>query len=246
MLELTRETFALEGGSEQDLERAAKVAVGLDKLTDRFALDGLTYYYRGLEGNRYERLGAGLILGKPLVTARGFPASGDGDLKTCLAMMTMDRLRAGGSFTEFHAMEFFENFVLMGHDGPGQLAISDRKPLLRGLGVYHGKRGCGVSVEFTFRPGPVTVLAMTQTADGHLKMICAEGEFIPGPILRIGKTDSRLQFALGPAEFVKRWCEESMTHHCALGGGHNRGALAKLSELTGIPLATIGWGEPLR
>jgi L-arabinose isomerase len=239
MLEVARGSFTLENCGEDDLEWAAKVAVGLDKLTERFALDGLTYYYRGLDGNGYERLGAGLILGNSLLTARGIPASGEGDLKTCLAMMVMDRLGAGGSFTEFYAMDFVDNFVLMGHDGPGHLAISDRKPVLRGLGLYHGKRGAGVSVEFNVKLGPVTVLGMTQTAEGNLKMICAEGESIAGPILRIGNTNSRLKFALGPAEFVNRWCEEGPTHHCALGIGHNRGSIAKLSELIGIPLATV-------
>ena len=240
MLDLTRASFTLENCGEQDLEWAAKVAVGLDKLAEQFALDGLTYYYRGLDGNEYERLGAGLILGNSLLTARGIPASGEGDLKTCLAMMAMDRLGAGGSYTEFYAMDFVDNFVLMGHDGPGHLAISDRKPVLRGLGLYHGKRGRGVSVEFNVKLGPVTVLGMTQTAEGSLKMICAEGESIPGPILRIGNTNSRLKFGLGPADFINRWCEQGPTHHCALGVGHNRATLAKLSELIGIPMVTVG------
>jgi L-arabinose isomerase len=238
-LAFTRENFTLENCGEEELEWGAKVAVGLDRLTERFGLDGLTYYYRGLDGNEYERLGAGLILGNSLLTARGIPASGEGDLKTCLAMMVMDRLGAGGSFTEFYAMDFVDNIVLMGHDGPGHLAISDRKPVLRGLGLYHGKRGRGVSVEFNVKLGPVTVLGMTQTADGQLKMLCAEGESMAGPLLRIGNTNSRLKFGPGPADFVNRWCEEGPTHHCALGIGHNRGSIAKLSELMGIPLATV-------
>jgi len=75
-----------------------------------FALDGLTYYYRGLDGNEFERLGAGLILGNSLLTARGIPASGEGDLKTCVAMMMMDRFGAGGSYTEFYAVDFREDF----------------------------------------------------------------------------------------------------------------------------------------
>lgn len=225
---------------EDDVAFAARVAVGLDKLVDRFALDGLTYYYRGLDGNPYERLAAGLIPGNSLLTARGVPASGEGDLKTCLAMKLLDSLGAGGSFTEFYAMDFVEGFVLMGHDGPGHIAIGDRKPVLRGLPLYHGKRGRGVSVEFKVRTGPITILGMTQTAEGSLKMVAAEGESIPGPILRIGNTNSRLRFRLGPAEFVNRWCEEGPTHHCALGVGHQLGLLRKVSRLLGIPLAEVG------
>ena len=167
--------------TEEWLRWAARVAVGLDRLAADFDLDGLTYYYRGLDGNPNEELGAGVIVGNSLLTARGIPASGEGDLKTCVAMLMMDRLGAGGSYTEFYAMDFVEDFILMGHDGPGHIAISDGKPMLRGLGVYHGKRGHGVSVEFNVKTGPITILGMTQTAEGRLKMLAAEGESIPAP-----------------------------------------------------------------
>ncbi len=179
-------------------------------------------------------------MGNSLLTARGIPASGEGDLKTCLAMMIMDRFGAGGSYTEFYAMDFVDNFVLMGHDGPGHIAISNEKPILRGLGLYHGKRGYGVSVEFKVKTGPITVLGMTQTVEGNLKMLAAEGQSLPGPTLKIGNTNSRLKFALGPAEFVNRWCQEGPTHHCALGVGHQLKRIEKLRSLTKIPLAVVG------
>ena len=236
----TMSMFRTEGTVDrQDLAWAARVSVGLDQLIQDFELDGLTYYYRGLDGNEYEQLGAGLILGNSLLTAQGIPASGEGDLKTCLAMLLMDRLEAGGSYTEFYAMDFVDGFVLMGHDGPGHIAISDEKPVLRSLGVYHGKRGYGVSVEFNVRPGPISIVGMTQTANGRLKMIGAEGESLAGPILRIGNTNSRLRFRYGPAEFVNRWCQEGPTHHCALGVGRQLGRFGKISRLTGIEFVEI-------
>lgn len=237
--EVTRQIFDLENVTEEALAWAARVAAGLDRLVEEFQLNGLTYYYRGLAGNRYEQLGAGVILGNSLLTARGVPASGEGDLKTCVAMKIMDSLGAGGSFTEFYAMDLSEHFLLMGHDGPAHLAISSRRPVLRGLGMYHGKRGRGVSVEFNVRTGPVTLLGVTQTADGSLKLITAEGESIPGPIMKIGNTNSRLRFPLGPAQFVNQWCEQGPTHHCALGVGHNHTAIAKVAQLLGLPLAKV-------
>ncbi|MGA2723578.1 MAG: L-fucose/L-arabinose isomerase family protein [Bryobacteraceae bacterium] len=230
----------LDSVAGDDLAWAAQVSVALDRLVADFDLQGLSYYYRGLDRNPYERLGAGLILGNSLLTARGVPASGEGDLKNCLAMFLLDRLNAGGSFTEFCAMDFDEGFVLMGHDGPGHIAISDGKPVLRGLGLYHGKRGNGVSVEFKVKVGPVTILAVTQTAEGRLKMLAAEGESLPGPILRVGNTNSRLRFSLPPDEFVNAWCAEGPTHHCALGVGHVAGRLGKVSRLCGVPLVGVG------
>ncbi|NWF82943.1 MAG: L-fucose/L-arabinose isomerase family protein [Bryobacteraceae bacterium] len=238
-LKAAEEIFTFEDVTAESLEWAARVAAGLDRLVEKFDLDGLTYYYRGLDGNPYERLGAGLILGNSLLTARGVPASGEGDLKNCLAMMILDRLGAGGSFTEFYAMDLKEHFVLMGHDGPGHLAISGKKPVLRGLSLYHGKRGDGVSVEFSVKTGPVTLLAVTQTAEGSLKLLTAEGESLPGQILRIGNTNSRLRFPLGPREFVNRWCEEGPTHHCALGVGHTGKVIQRFGDLTGLPLVKV-------
>lgn len=237
--EATRQVFDLENVTDQALAWAVRVAAGLDRLVDEFQLNGLTYYYRGLAGNRYEQLGAGVILGNSLLTARGVPASGEGDLKTCLAMKIMDSLGAGGSFTEFYAMDLREQFVLMGHDGPAHLAISSRRPVLRGLGFYHGKRGHGISVEFSVKTGPITLLGVTQTAEGSLKLITAEGESIPGPIMKIGNTNSRLRFPLGPAQFVNQWCEQGPTHHCALGVGHNHAAIAKVAQLLGLPLVQV-------
>lgn len=226
--------------TDDGLRWTARVACGLDRLVDDFDLNGLTYYYRGLNGNRSEELGASLIVGNSLLTARGVPASGEGDLKTCIAMLIMDRLGAGGSYTEFYAMDFNDDFILMGHDGPGHVAISDTKPLLRGLGLYHGKRGYGISVEFKVKTGPVTILGMTQTADGRLKMLAAEGESIPGPTLQIGNTNSRLKFALDPAEFMNRWAEQGPTHHCALGVGRQLPKIRKLARLLGLELVVIG------
>jgi L-arabinose isomerase len=240
-LEETRATFEVdESVSREELDRAARVAVGLDRLAEDFDLDALAYYYRGTNDSVYERLGAGLILGNSLLTARGIPASGEGDLKNAVAMKVMDSLRAGGSFTEFYAMDFNENFILMGHDGPGHVAISDRKPILRGLGLYHGKAGSGVSVEFSVKTGPITIFAVTQTRDGRLKSLAAEGESIPGPTLRIGNTNSRLRYALPPAAFMNAWCEQSPTHHCALGVGHTAGVLRKVGRLLDLEFVEVG------
>jgi L-arabinose isomerase len=223
-----------------DLRWACQVASGLDRLVADFELSALAYYYRGTHNNEYERLGAGLILGNSLLTARGIPASGEGDLKNAVAMKIMDVLGTGGSYTEFYAMDFKENFVLMGHDGPAHLAISGRKPLLRGLGVYHGKAGSGISVEFTVKTGPITILTCTQTRDGNLKFMAAQGECIPGPLMRIGNTNSRLKFNLPPAEFVDAWCAEALTHHCALGIGHVAGTLRKFARLKGLAFVEVG------
>ena len=218
----------------EDLAWSARVAVGLDALVKDFNLNSLTYYYRGWQENENERVVAGMIVGASLLTARGIPCSGEGDLKNALAMLIMDRLNAGGSYTEIYAMDLQEQFVLMGHDGPGHIAISDQRPVLRKLKLYHGKSGFGVSVEFKVKLGAVSILGVTQRADGALKLLISEGESIPGPTFRIGNTNSRIRFQQNPASFVSRWSEEGPTHHVALGVGHIGTLLEKVGYLLDV------------
>lgn len=240
-LEEAHTLFNIDESADADsLNWACRVAVGLDQLVVDFDLSALAYYYRGTNDNEYERLGAGLILGNSLLTARGIPAAGEGDLKNAVAMKIMDVLGTGGSYTEFYAMDFNEDFVLMGHDGPAHIAIGSSKPVLRGLGVFHGKAGAGISVEFNVAHGPVTILTCTQTRDGDLKFMTAQGESIPGPIMRIGNTNSRIKFNLGPAAFVDAWCAEAPTHHCALGVGHVADTLRKFARLKGLRFVEVG------
>ncbi|HEX2412518.1 MAG TPA: L-fucose/L-arabinose isomerase family protein [Solirubrobacteraceae bacterium] len=222
------------------LDWSARVAAGLDRLVADFELDALTYYYRGVGGNEAERLGAGVIVGNSLLTARGVSTAGEADLKTNLAQMILDRLQAGGSYTEFYALDFDDDFVLMGHDGPGHVAIAQEQPTLRALKLYHGKRGAGLSVEFKVRFGPITIVGCTQTADGRLKLITGEGESIDGDTFRIGNTNSRLRFSLRPAEFLERWCAEGPTHHVALGIGHVAAEVRKVASLLGLEYAEVG------
>jgi L-arabinose isomerase len=180
-----------------------------------------------------------MILGSSLVTARGIPAAGEYELRTSLAMLAIDRLGAGGSFSEFQALDFDRGHVEMGHDGPAHLAISDRRPLLRGLGVYHGKRGWGVSVESDVTHGPVTTLGITQLRDGSLRFVASEGTVVDGPLLQVGNTTSRVDFGRDPGESTDLWSASAMSHHWALGTGHQHPAHRAIADLLGVELVVV-------
>jgi L-arabinose isomerase len=237
---LARSIFDIDPSVQQeDFDWAARVSVGLDQLVEDFALDSLAYYHRGLEGEQHERLGAGVILGASLLTARGIPAAGEYELRTSLAMLIVDRLGGGGSFTELQALNFRDGVVEMGHDGPAHLAISERRPLLRGLGVYHGKRGWGVSVEFDVQHGPVTTFGLAQQRDGRFRFVAAQGEVVPGPLLQIGNTTSRVDFGCDPGEWTDAWSATGISHHWALGVGHLVPELRACAELLDVPLDEV-------
>jgi L-arabinose isomerase len=237
---LARRVFTLdETVVEEDFAWGAKVSVGLDRLVDDFGLDSLAYYHRGLDGEQHERLGAGMILGASLLTARGIPAAGEYELRTSVAQLATQAAGAGGSFCEIQALNFEDGVVEMGHDGPAHLAVSSRDPLLRGLGVYHGKRGWGVSVEFDVRHGPVTLLGLGQDRDGSLSFIASEGTVVPGPLLEIGNTTSRVDFGRDPGEWVDAWSASGVGHHWSLSLGHRAADYEAAASLLGIEFRAV-------
>ncbi|MFG1606527.1 arabinose isomerase [Actinoplanes sp. NPDC049265] len=234
-MDLARGIFTLDDTvQEDDFAWGARVSVGLDRLVDDFDLDSIAYYHRGLAGEQHERLGAGMILGASLLTARGIPTTGEYELRTTVAQLATQVVGAGGSFCEIQALNFSDNVVEMGHDGPAHLAVSARDPLLRGLGVYHGKRGWGVSVEFDVREGPVTLLGLGQDRDGSLSFVASEGTVVPGPLLAIGNTTSRVSFDRDPGEWVDDWSASGVGHHWSLSLGHRAADYRAAAGLLGI------------
>lgn len=241
--------FAISGDSPADpiarqpnreqLEWACRVAAAQERMVREYDLDALAYYYHGSGGNDYEKLQSGFIVGHSLLTAAGIPCAGEGDLKTALAMKICDILEKGGSFAEIVAVDYERETMILGHDGPFHILISDGKPLLRGMGVYHGKKGSGVSVEAHVKAGPVTTLGVTQTGDGKMKFIISEGEAVKAPILMIGNTQTHVRFQDHPDTYMDRWFAEAPTHHCAMSVGRNAPLFEKCADVLGVKKAVI-------
>ena len=241
--------FEISGDSPSDpiaktptpdqLEWSCKVAVAQEKLVMEYDLDALSYYYHGAPKSEYEKLQSGFIVGHSLLTAKGIPCSGEGDLKTAIAMKICDILGTGGSFSEIVVVDYLDETILLGHDGPFHLAISDGKPILRGMGLYHGKQGTGVSVEAKVKTGTVTTLNVTQTGDGMLKLIVSEGISTNGPIMRIGNTQTPVKFKDHPDVYMEKWFNEAPTHHCALSIGNNASLFTKVGELLNCKTVTL-------
>jgi L-arabinose isomerase len=224
---------------EDELKRAARTSVALDGFVEAHHLDAMAYYYKGSGVAANEDTMSSIILGTSLLTARHIPVAGEYEVKNVLAMKMMDVLEAGGSFTEYYAMDFKDDLVLMGHDGPGHIAIAEGKTKVRPLRVYHGKVGRGLSVEMSVKHGPVTLLSVVEDAEKRFKLVVAQGECVKGPILEIGNTNSRYKFPLGARGFVQAWNAQGPAHHCAVGVGHVAATLEKTAALMGIGFVRV-------
>ena len=225
--------------SDYELERAAKTSLALDKLVEKYDLGALAYYYKGTGISENEDTMSSIILGTSLLTARNIPVAGEYEIKNAQAMKIMDSFGVGGSFTEYYAMDFKDDVVLMGHDGPGHLAIAEGKTKVKPLQVYHGKVGNGLSVEMMIKHGPVTLLSIVETGDGKVQLLVAEGESVAGPILEIGNTNSRYKFSIGARRFVNEWNAHGPAHHCAVGVGHIASKIKKLGNLLEIETVRV-------
>ena len=220
--------------TSEELIGAAATSVALDHLVERHDLGSLAYYHTGIGSPENEEVIRSIILGTSLLTARGIPVAGEYEIKNAQAMKIMDALGAGGAFTEYYAVDYADDVILMGHDGPGHLAIAEGKVKVRSLREFHGKVAHGLSVEMSVKCGPVTLLAVVQTRDGKLVLLTAEGESVAGPILQIGNTNSRYKFPLSAGDFMNQWNSHGPAHHWSLGIGHVSGKIQKVAQLLGM------------
>ncbi len=227
--------------TDEHMHFSAQIAVAFDTIIKRHNIDCFGFYWWGeRELVTQIRAQAGLAVSR--LAAQGIAGVTEGDVKSAMAMKILNLLGGFGIFVEFFAMDFTENFVLMGHDGPANVRMAKGKPRLTYLDVIHGKTGHGLGIDFDMESGPVTLLNLTEhtsPSNNRFKLIYSIAEVIPGTVLSIGNPNCRIRLERPFPQFFEIWCQEGPGHHIALGRGDLSAALKSFAEATQFEITRV-------
>ena len=205
--------------TDDHMRFSAQAAIAYEGIVTKHDISAFGYYWWG-ERELVTQLRSQSNLAVSRLAAMGRPGVTEGDVKSAMAVKIMDLFDAGGMFVEFFAMDFAEDFLLMGHDGPSNINMAKGKPRLQHLEIQHGKTGYGLGIDFDMAEGPVTLLNLTQIDAGEtFKLIYSVGEIISGTILNIGNPNCRVRLQKPIHEFMDAWCSQGPAHHIAIGYG---------------------------
>lgn len=225
--------------TEEDMKISAQLAIAYEEVIVKHNIHAFGYYWWG-EKELITQLRAQSALAVSRLAALGRPGVTEGDLKTAMAMKILDLFGGGGMFVEFFAVDYADDFILVGHDGPSNINMSEGRAKLQHLQVHHGKTGHGLGIDFEVIKGPTTLLNLSQfNAGDSFKLIFTVGEIIPGDLLNIGNPNCRIKLGLPIHEFFDKWCQEGPSHHIALGAGDFSRELETFAEAMAFKLVKI-------
>ena len=234
------DTFDIEdGGTIEKVWDMAKYVVAFEKWVKDEHLSMVASHYDGFAQGKAGVLDSMLIPAFSMLIKQGTACAVEGDMKVAMAMSILKTISGTGQLSEMYSIDFNEDICIIGHSGSGDADISDKKPTMKIVPVFHGKTGGGYLTQFYPYTGPVTYLAITQDKDGHFKFVVAEGVNEEGPILSFGDTNMRTRFTCGAREFVNRWSEAGPTHHMAAATGRHIDTILKVAKIFNIPVDIV-------
>ncbi|NRA40297.1 MAG: hypothetical protein HRU15_19290 [Planctomycetes bacterium] len=224
---------------DDHLVESAKIAVVYDKIVKKYDIDCFGYYWWG-QGELTTQLRSQSALAVSRLAAMGHSGVTEGDLKCAMAMKVFDYLGAGGMFNEFFSFDYKDDIMLIGHDGPSNVAMADGRGEIKHLEVHHGKTGHGIGIDYKMKAGPVTLLNLTQFYPGdRFKLIYSEAEVVDGDVLSIGNPNVRIKLNKPLHTFMNDWCQQIPSHHLALGFGWHKDALHAFAEYMDFDIVEV-------
>ena len=234
------DTFEIEGGGTiEKVWDMARYVVAFEQWVRDEQLGLIASHYDGFAQGVAGKLDSMLIPAFSMLIKQGTACAVEGDIKVAMAMSILKTISGTGQLSEMYSIDFNEDICIIGHSGSGGAAISEKKPTMKIVDVFHGKTGGGYLTQFYPPAGEVTYLGITQDRDGHFKFVVAEGVNEEGPIFTFGDTNMRTRFSCGAREFCNRWSEAGPTHHMAAANGRHIDTILKVAKIFNGPVDII-------
>ena len=233
-------TFDILGSyKKEDIHEMARYVIAFEQWVKDEKLGLIASHYDGFAKGQARVLDAMLIPAFSMLIKQGIACAVEGDMKVAMAMSILKTISGTGQLAEMYSIDFNDDIAIIGHSGSGDAAISDKKPTMKIVDVFHGKTGGGYLTQFYPYLGPVTYLAITQDGEGHFKFVVAEGVNEEGPILSFGDTNMRTRFSCGAREFVTKWSLAGPTHHFGAAAGRHIETLKKVAKIFNVDIEII-------
>ena len=234
------DTFDIEGGGTvEKVWEMAKYVVAFEQWCKDEQLGFVASHYDGFSQGVAGKLDSMLIPAFSMLIKQGTACAVEGDIKVAMAMSILKTISGTGQLSEMYSIDFNEDICIIGHSGSGDADISDKKPTMKIVDIFHGKTGGGYLTQFYPYTGPITFLGITQDKNGVFKFVVAEGINEEGPIFTFGDTNMRMRFTCGAREFCNKWSEAGPTHHMAAACGRHIDTILKVAKIFNVEVDIV-------
>ena len=223
--------FRKQGVTEDDVYRAIRLAIAMERVAKRFRLNAMCFldqHFLQKQTLTTARMGASLLMEKEDLTV-----ACEGDLGGLVTMMLMRSISGEhalmAEWGEYDAE--LNSCLLMGHGiGVPALAKSDSDITLTRTPEEWGFEGGGLNYELIVKPGPVTLGHVIETTEGY-KMIVSPAQSVDMEKLPYNELHAMVQVKAPIKDYLEAVLESGVTHHCIVGISHMEKELLAVAEL---------------
>jgi L-fucose isomerase-like protein len=137
--------------------------------------------------------------------------------------------------SDFVAADVEKNTGVLWHCGLAPLSMANPKDQPRG--TIHSNRRVPLLMEFTLKPGPVTLARLNQST-GQLRMVVGRGEMLSAPPSFSG-TSGVIRFECPVQAVLDTMMNEGFEHHVSLTYGDHYQSLLAFAKFVHIPVFTL-------
>lgn len=164
------------------------------------------------------------------------PCSCEVDVNGTITQLMLQWLSGQPAFgSDLVSVDVAEDVAILWHCGLAPLDMAD--PTKSPKGTIHSNRHLPLLMEFTLKPGRVTVARLSE-ATGSYRLVVGGGEMVQAPPSFTGTTGT-LRFDRPAAKVLDVIINEGLEHHLSLTYGDHVPALLTLAKMLDIPVLRL-------